>query len=148
MLVDPQNPDILAIAEVEFQASTGQLYVSRDGGRTWAETPANAVPPGTRACGAPWSAAPRCSPPPSGPCSPRFVLGDDRGQRPEVTDDFEASGLSHLLIVSRGRASFVVAEARQAGGVRPAASPFADVPKLLSHVKGSEPRGAVRRPPP
>ena len=29
-----------------------------------------------------------------------FVLGDDRGQRPEVTDDFRASGLSHLLVVS------------------------------------------------
>ena len=29
-----------------------------------------------------------------------FVLGDDREQRPEVTDDFRASGLSHLLVVS------------------------------------------------
>ena len=29
-----------------------------------------------------------------------FVLGDDRDQRPEVTDDFRASGLSHLLVVS------------------------------------------------
>lgn len=126
MLVDPQNPDILAIAEVEFQASTGQLYVSRDGGRTWAETPANAVPPGTRACGAPWSAAPRCSPPASGPCSPRFVLGDDRGQRPEVTDDFEASGLSHLLIVCRmgERASWSPRRARQAEcGLPPPLSP-------------------------
>lgn len=29
-----------------------------------------------------------------------FVLGDDRGQPPEVVDDFRASGLSHLLAVS------------------------------------------------
>ncbi|HVL07029.1 MAG TPA: hypothetical protein VM388_13650 [Acidimicrobiales bacterium] len=29
-----------------------------------------------------------------------FILGDDRDQRPEVTDDFRASGLSHLLVVS------------------------------------------------
>jgi competence protein ComEC len=29
-----------------------------------------------------------------------FVLGDDREQRAEITDDFRASGLSHLLVVS------------------------------------------------
>jgi hypothetical protein len=50
MLVDPQNPDILAIAEVEFQTSTCQLYVSRDRGRTWAKSAANAMPPGYKAC--------------------------------------------------------------------------------------------------
>ena len=50
MLVDPQNPNILAIANVEFQTSTCQLYVSRDRGRTWAKSPANAMPPGYKAC--------------------------------------------------------------------------------------------------
>lgn len=29
-----------------------------------------------------------------------FVLGDDRGQRPEVVDDFRGAGLTHLLVVS------------------------------------------------
>ena len=38
-----------------------------------------------------------------------FVLGDDRGQRPEVTDDFRASGLSHLLVVSGQNVAFVLA---------------------------------------
>jgi competence protein ComEC len=37
-----------------------------------------------------------------------FVLGDDRDQRPEVTDDFRASGLSHLLVVSGGTGTSVV----------------------------------------
>jgi competence protein ComEC len=37
-----------------------------------------------------------------------FVLGDDRGQRPEVTDDFRASGLSHLLVVSGENVAFVL----------------------------------------
>jgi competence protein ComEC len=38
-----------------------------------------------------------------------FVLGDDREQRPEVTDDFRASGLSHLLVVSGSNVAFVLA---------------------------------------
>ena len=38
-----------------------------------------------------------------------FVLGDDRDQRPEVTDDFRASGLSHLLVVSGQNVAFVLA---------------------------------------
>lgn len=38
-----------------------------------------------------------------------FVLGDDRGQRPEQVDDFRASGLSHLLVVSGGNVAFVLA---------------------------------------
>ena len=29
-----------------------------------------------------------------------FVLGDDRGQPPEVVDDFRGAGLTHLLVVS------------------------------------------------
>jgi competence protein ComEC len=37
-----------------------------------------------------------------------FVLGDDRDQRPEVTDDFRASGLSHLLVVSGQNVAFVL----------------------------------------
>jgi competence protein ComEC len=38
-----------------------------------------------------------------------FVLGDDRHQRAEVTDDFRASGLSHLLVVSGQNVAFVLA---------------------------------------
>jgi competence protein ComEC len=38
-----------------------------------------------------------------------FVLGDDRDQRPEITDDFRASGLSHLLVVSGENVAFVLA---------------------------------------
>jgi competence protein ComEC len=38
-----------------------------------------------------------------------FVLGDDRGQSPEVVDDFRASGLTHLLVVSGENLAFVLA---------------------------------------
>lgn len=38
-----------------------------------------------------------------------FVLGDDRGQRPEVVEDFRESGLSHLLVVSGENVAFVLA---------------------------------------
>lgn len=38
-----------------------------------------------------------------------FVLGDDREQRAEVTDDFRASGLSHLLVVSGQNVAFTLA---------------------------------------
>jgi competence protein ComEC len=38
-----------------------------------------------------------------------FVLGDDRDQSPEVTDDFRASGLAHLLVVSGQNVAFVLA---------------------------------------
>ena len=38
-----------------------------------------------------------------------FVLGDDRGQPPEVVDDFRAAGLSHLLAVSGQNVAFVLA---------------------------------------
>jgi competence protein ComEC len=38
-----------------------------------------------------------------------FVLGDDRGQRAEITDDFRAAGLSHLLVVSGQNVAFVLA---------------------------------------
>ncbi|MFP5327713.1 MAG: dihydropteroate synthase [Acidimicrobiia bacterium] len=37
-----------------------------------------------------------------------FVLGDDRGQRAAVVDDFRASGLSHLLAVSGQNVGFVL----------------------------------------
>lgn len=50
MLVYPLNPDILVIAEVEFNTSTCQVYVSRDRGRTWAKSASNALPPGYKAC--------------------------------------------------------------------------------------------------
>ncbi|HEX2024003.1 MAG TPA: ComEC/Rec2 family competence protein [Acidimicrobiales bacterium] len=38
-----------------------------------------------------------------------FVLGDDRGQSVEVADDFRASGLTHLLVVSGQNVAFVLA---------------------------------------
>jgi competence protein ComEC len=38
-----------------------------------------------------------------------FVLGDDRGQPVEVTDDFRAAGLTHLLVVSGQNVAFVLA---------------------------------------
>ena len=41
-----------------------------------------------------------------------FVLGDDRGQPPELTYDFRASGLTHLLVVSGQNVAFVLALAR------------------------------------
>ena len=41
-----------------------------------------------------------------------FVLGDDRGQDPAVADDFRASGLSHLLVVSGQNVAFVLAAAQ------------------------------------
>jgi ComEC/Rec2-related protein len=37
-----------------------------------------------------------------------FLLGDDRGQHPAVTDDFRAAGLSHLLVVSGQNVAFVL----------------------------------------
>ncbi|MGH9117387.1 MAG: ComEC/Rec2 family competence protein [Acidimicrobiales bacterium] len=40
-----------------------------------------------------------------------FVLGDDREQSAQVTDDFRASGLSHLLVVSGQNVAFVLAVA-------------------------------------
>ena len=40
-----------------------------------------------------------------------FVLGDSRGQPPEVTYDFRASGLTHLLVVSGQNVAFVLAVA-------------------------------------
>ena len=38
-----------------------------------------------------------------------FVVGDDRGQSVEVADDFRASGLTHLLVVSGQNVAFVLA---------------------------------------
>lgn len=38
-----------------------------------------------------------------------FVLGDDRGQTPEVVDDFRGAGLTHLLVVSGENLAFVLA---------------------------------------
>ena len=38
-----------------------------------------------------------------------FVLGDNRGQPAEVTDDFRSSGLAHLLVVSGENLAFVLA---------------------------------------
>ena len=38
-----------------------------------------------------------------------FVYGDDRGQSPEVVDDFRGSGLSHVLVVSGENLAFLLA---------------------------------------
>ena len=38
-----------------------------------------------------------------------FVLGDDRGQPPEVVDDFRGAGLTHLLVVSGENVAFLLA---------------------------------------
>ncbi len=38
-----------------------------------------------------------------------FLLGDDRDQPPELIDDFRASGLSHLLVVSGQNVAFTLA---------------------------------------
>jgi competence protein ComEC len=38
-----------------------------------------------------------------------FVLGDNRGQPPEVVSDFRGSGLTHLLVVSGENVAFVLA---------------------------------------
>ncbi|MDQ4134120.1 MAG: hypothetical protein M3179_13175 [Actinomycetota bacterium] len=50
MLVHPDDPNLLVIAEVEFSTSTCHAYVSRDRGRTWAKSPATVVPPGYKSC--------------------------------------------------------------------------------------------------
>jgi ComEC/Rec2-related protein len=47
--------------------------------------------------------------PPSRALYGGFLLGDDRDQRPEVTDDFRAAGLTHLLVVSGQNVAFTLA---------------------------------------
>ena len=47
-------------------------------------------------------------PPPRKALFSGFVLGDDRGQPPEVAFDFRASGLAHLLVVSGQNVAFVL----------------------------------------
>lgn len=37
-----------------------------------------------------------------------FLLGDDRGLTPEVVDDFRASGLTHVLVVSGSNVAYVL----------------------------------------
>ncbi|MCA1691619.1 MAG: glycoside hydrolase [Actinobacteria bacterium] len=50
MLRHPEDPNVLAIAEVEFNTSTCHVYVSRDRGRTWAKSAATVLPPGYKSC--------------------------------------------------------------------------------------------------
>jgi len=50
MLVHPQDPNVLVIAEVDFNRSACAIHVSLDRGRTWAKAPAEAMPPGYKAC--------------------------------------------------------------------------------------------------
>ncbi|MGI8709565.1 MAG: ComEC/Rec2 family competence protein [Acidimicrobiales bacterium] len=47
-------------------------------------------------------------PEPAGSLYGGFVLGDDRGQPPEIVDDFRGSGLTHLLVVSGQNVAFVL----------------------------------------
>ncbi|MGH9278465.1 MAG: hypothetical protein ACRD12_10240 [Acidimicrobiales bacterium] len=51
--IDPTNPDVLAVAEAEFQTSDCHVFISRDGGRTWAPTAADPVPPEYKSCARP-----------------------------------------------------------------------------------------------
>jgi ComEC/Rec2-related protein len=48
-------------------------------------------------------------PPEQRPLFLGIVLGDDRDQLPEITDDFRGAGLSHLLAVSGQNVAFVLA---------------------------------------
>ncbi len=50
MLVHPTDPNVLVIAEVDFNRSACGIHVSLDRGRTWAKAPAEAMPPGYKAC--------------------------------------------------------------------------------------------------
>lgn len=50
MLVHPDDPNLLVIAEVDYNKWTCGIHVSLDRGRTWAKAPADAMPPGYRAC--------------------------------------------------------------------------------------------------
>ncbi len=50
VLVHPEDPRIMVIAHADFLTSTCLLHVSRDAGRTWAQAPANPVPPQYKAC--------------------------------------------------------------------------------------------------
>lgn len=67
---------------------------------------------------APWRAANRfrrllsrgaeALPEPSRSLYGGFVLGDERGQPPEIVDDFRGSGLTHVLVVSGQNVAFVL----------------------------------------
>lgn len=50
MLVHPTDPNVLVIAAVDFNRAACGIHVSLDRGRTWAKAPAEAMPPGYRAC--------------------------------------------------------------------------------------------------
>jgi hypothetical protein len=50
MLVHPEDPNVLVIAEVEFNTATCHAYVSFDRGRTWSKSGGSVVPPGYNSC--------------------------------------------------------------------------------------------------
>ncbi|HEX3622572.1 MAG TPA: sialidase family protein [Acidimicrobiales bacterium] len=50
MLVDPQDPNILVIAGANYTAAWCGIFVSRDGGRTWAQGKGVAKPPQYATC--------------------------------------------------------------------------------------------------
>ncbi|MDP9005555.1 MAG: glycoside hydrolase [Actinomycetota bacterium] len=53
VLVHPDDEDTLAIVEAEFLSSTCLVHISRDGGRTWAESASRPMPPQYPACARP-----------------------------------------------------------------------------------------------
>lgn len=50
VLVHPKDPKTLVIADADFTNGTCDVHVSRDGGRTWADSPARPVPPQYKGC--------------------------------------------------------------------------------------------------
>lgn len=74
--------------------------VRRRGGSWWM-VPTNALRSVVLAGGRPL-------PPDQRPVYGGFVLGDDRGRSDEITEWFDASGLSHLLVVSGENLAFVL----------------------------------------
>ncbi|MBV8529093.1 MAG: exo-alpha-sialidase, partial [Candidatus Dormibacteraeota bacterium] len=50
LMIDPQNPNILAIAGANYNAGTCGAFISRDGGRTWSNPGGIARPAGYGTC--------------------------------------------------------------------------------------------------
>ena len=80
-----------AIVRVETQGQTPGLYRVADSIRSVLLRSASVLPRSQRGLFA------------------GFLLGDDRDQSPELIDDFRASGLSHLLVVSGQNVAFTLA---------------------------------------
>lgn len=50
VLVHPDEPNTVVIADVNFTSVECEVHVSRDGGRTWRDAPAKPMPPEYKAC--------------------------------------------------------------------------------------------------